>query len=115
MVKVKDVKDFYNSIAPFYMKYDFDNIGILVGFPDNEVKKVLVSLDITDEVIDEAVNIGADLIVSHHPVIFDALKRITSDDAKGRKIIKMIQNIHRSHTYIHFTHYSKLNTSCRIC
>ena len=48
MVKVSEIRDFYDSIAPFYMKYDFDNIGILVGFPDNEVKKVLVSLDITD-------------------------------------------------------------------
>ena len=63
-----------------------------MGFPDNEVKKVLVSLDITDDVIDEAVNIGADLIVSHHPIIFEPLKRVTADDGKGRKIIKMIQN-----------------------
>ncbi len=92
MVKVKEIRDFYDEIAPFYMKFDFDNIGILVGFPDNEVKKVLVALDITDEVIDEAIILGADLIISHHPVIFDPLKRITLDDVKGRKIIKMIQN-----------------------
>ncbi len=92
MVKVSEIKDFYDSIAPFYMKYDFDNIGILVGFPDNEVNKVLVSLDITDDVIDEAIKIGADLIVSHHPIIFEALKKVTVDDLKGRKIIKMIQN-----------------------
>ena len=92
MVKVSEIRDFYDSIAPFYMKYDFDNIGILVGFPDNDVKKVLVPLDITDDVIDEAVNIGADLIVSHHPIIFEALKRVAMDDGKGSKIIKMIQN-----------------------
>ncbi|MBE7017360.1 MAG: Nif3-like dinuclear metal center hexameric protein [Ruminococcaceae bacterium] len=92
MVKVRDIRDFYDSIAPFYMKYDFDNIGILVGFPENAVKKVLVALDITDDVIEEAINYGAELIVSHHPLIFEPLKRITFDDIKGRKIIKMIQN-----------------------
>ncbi len=92
MVKVKEIRDFYDEIAPFYMQFDFDNIGILVGFPDNEVRKVLVALDITDEVIDEAITFGADLIISHHPIIFEALKRITIDDVKGRKVIRMIQN-----------------------
>ena len=92
MVKVKQIRDFYDSIAPFYMKYDFDNIGILVGFPENDVRKVLVALDITDEVIEEAIKYGAELIISHHPLIFEPLKKITLDDVKGRKIIKMIQN-----------------------
>lgn len=92
MLKVEDIKDFYESIAPFYMKYDFDNIGILVGFPENTVKKVLIALDITDNVIEEAIATGADLIVSHHPIIFEPLKRVSEDDIKGRKIIKMIQN-----------------------
>lgn len=92
MVKVSDVRNYFDSIAPFYMKYDFDNIGILVGFPDNTVSKIIVALDITDEVIDEAISFGAQLIVSHHPVIFEPLKNVCSDDVKGRKIIKMIQN-----------------------
>lgn len=92
MVKVKEIRDYFDCVAPFYMKYDFDNIGILVGFPDNEVRKVLIALDITDEVIEEAVSIGADLIISHHPIIFEPLKRITLDDVKGRKIINMIKN-----------------------
>ena len=92
MVKVNDIIDYFDCVAPFYMKFDFDNIGILVGFPENDVSKVLISLDITDEVVEEAVSIGADLIISHHPIIFEPLKRITLNDVKGRKIIKMIQN-----------------------
>ena len=92
MAKVKDILSFFDSVAPFYMKFDFDNIGHIVGFADAEVSKVLLALDITEAVVDEAIETGAQLIVSHHPVIWDPLKRITDDDPKGRKIIKMIQN-----------------------
>ena len=66
MVKVKDILDYFELVAPFYMKFDFDNIGHLVGKLETEVSKVIVALDITDDVIDEAINIGANLIVSHH-------------------------------------------------
>lgn len=92
MVSVKEIEAFYDSVAPFYMKFGFDNIGHLVGFKDAPVSKVLVALDITDEVVDEAVGMGAELIVSHHPLIWEPLKRVVDDDIKGRKIIKMIQN-----------------------
>lgn len=91
MAKVSEIRDFFDSIAPFYMKLDFDNVGHLVGRCDTGVKKVLVALDITDEVIEEAVQIGAQLIVSHHPMFFD-LKRITDGDRTGRKIIRLIEN-----------------------
>lgn len=92
MVKVSEIRDFFNEIAPFYMKLDFDNIGHLVGFTEAEVSRVIVALDITDEVIDEAISCGAQLIVSHHPLIWEPLKRVTDDDSKGKKIIKMIQH-----------------------
>lgn len=92
MAKVKDILEYFEAAAPFYMKFDFDNIGHLVGRLETEVNKVIVALDITDDVIDEAINIGANLIVSHHPLIFEAIKKVTFDDSKGRKIIKMIEN-----------------------
>lgn len=92
MAKVSEIRDFFNTKAPFYMKLDFDNIGLLVGFANAEVTKVLVALDITDQVIEEAAASGAQLIVSHHPVIFEALKRVTDDDVKGRKLIRMLTN-----------------------
>ena len=92
MAKVKEIRDFFDSVAPFYMKFDFDNIGHLVGFSEADVSKAIVALDITDDVVDEAVNMGAQLIVSHHPLIWDPLKRVVDDDPKGKKIIKMIQH-----------------------
>ena len=92
MTKVKDIFEFLNEIAPTTLKMDFDNVGLLVGDGDNEVKKVLVALDITDEVIDEAALFGAELIVSHHPVIFEPLKSVTYADLNGRKLIKLIKN-----------------------
>ena len=92
MANVSEILEFFNTIAPFYMKLDFDNVGLLVGFHEAEVHKVVVALDITDAVIDEAVKQGAQLIVSHHPLLFDAIKRVTDDESKGRKIIQMIQN-----------------------
>ena len=92
MASVKMIRDYFEQIIPSYMKLDFDNVGMLVGFCSAEVGKVLTALDITDAVIDEAIEIGAQLIVSHHPLIFDPLKRITDYDAKGRKIIRLIQN-----------------------
>ena len=92
MPKVKDIRDFFNEKAPFYMKLSFDNVGLLVGFCENEVTKVLTALDISDEVIEETIDFGAQLIVSHHPLIFDSIKSVTDDDTKGRKITRMLTN-----------------------
>ena len=91
MASVKEISDFFEETVPSYMKLDFDNVGLLLGFCDAEVHTVLTALDITDWVIDEAVSIGAELIVSHHPLLFDAVKRITDDDPKGRKLIRLIR------------------------
>lgn len=92
MASVAEILNRFNEFAPFYMKLDFDNVGLLVGFPEAEVSRVLCALDITDEVIDEAIASGAQLIVSHHPLLFDAIKRVTLGDSKGNKIIRMVQN-----------------------
>ena len=91
MATVNDIFLNLNEWAPVDTKMDFDNVGHLVGFKGGNVSRVLTALDITDEVIDEAVEVGADLIVSHHPMFF-CLKNVVDDDIKGRKIIKLIQN-----------------------
>lgn len=77
MAKVKDFYGYLNSIAPFETQVDWDNSGMLVGDMDAEVKKVAVVLDITHEEIKKAKAIGADLIISHHPVIFNPIKSVT--------------------------------------
>ena len=70
---------------------DFDNVGLLVGKSDSEVRRVLTELDITDAVIEEAREIGAELIVSHHPLFF-SVKSITNADPTGRRIMTLIEN-----------------------
>lgn len=92
MASVKEIRDYFRRIVPDYMKLDFDNVGMLVGFCDAVVTRALTALDITDEVIEEAIACGAQLIVSHHPLIFNPQKRVTDDDPVGRKIIRLIQN-----------------------
>lgn len=89
---VKDIFDYLNLLAPVGLKMSFDNVGILAGSAEAPTRNCLLALDITDEVIDEAVSIGADLIVSHHPLIFHELKSVVAEDLVGRKIIKLIKN-----------------------
>lgn len=79
MAKVKDFYGYLNSIAPFETQEDWDNSGMLVGDMNAEVKKAAVVLDITHEEIKKAKAIGADLIISHHPVIFNPIKSVTKD------------------------------------
>ena len=92
MATVRDIERYFDEKVPFSLKMDFDNVGLLCGFPDREVKKVLLALDVTRDVIDEAAEIGAELIVTHHPVIFHPLKRVCSDDLEGGRLVSMIQN-----------------------
>ena len=74
MSKVIDFYKFIDSIAPFGTQESWDNSGFLVGNGEKEAKKVLLALDVTEPVLSEAAEIGAELIISHHPVIFGALK-----------------------------------------
>lgn len=76
---VQNVYDAINAVADFSTQMDFDNAGLLVGDAGAAVTGALVSLDVTDSIIDEAVDRGANLIVTHHPVIFHAIKRVTAD------------------------------------
>ena len=80
MVTVNDVYAFLNEIAPFEYSFSFDNVGILIGNKSAKVDKVLLSLDLTSEVLEEANQLGVQLVITHHPVIFDPVKSILSDD-----------------------------------
>lgn len=77
--------------APSFAE-SWDNVGLLVGDREKEVHKVFLALDVTDESLEEAIKEKADLIITHHPLIFSAMKKITADDFIGRRIIKMIQH-----------------------
>ena len=92
MSKASEIAAYLDSRVSFSTKLDFDNVGLLAGDPEQEVHRVLCALDITDDVIAEAAEIGAELIVSHHPLIFHALKSVRTDDLVGRKIIALARN-----------------------
>lgn len=86
MISAKELYDYIDSFAPFESAMDFDNVGILVGDPDYTSRKVLLALDVTTAVIDEAVAKGCTIIVTHHPVIFHPLKSVLSDSLPYRLI-----------------------------
>ena len=93
MASVKEIETFLFSRAPRDMAMSWDNVGLLVGFPDREVKKILVALDITGEVVQEATELQADLIVAHHPVMncaWDAVQTVRSDTVQGSILINML-------------------------
>ena len=93
MATVADILQFVESLAPRSMKMDWDNVGLLCGRKDKEVKKILVALDPFRNVIDEAIEIGADCIVTHHPLIFrNGLMAVNEDSETGRCVLTLIEN-----------------------
>jgi len=70
----------------------WDNVGLLAGRSDKEVKKIYVALDATDDVVDAAVEMGADMLVTHHPLIMSGLKKVTDGDFIGNRLIRLIQS-----------------------
>ena len=100
-LKVKNFVDIMNNFAPENLKEDYDNVGLMVGDSEGEVSSILVALDCTMQVIDEALNRKCNLIMTHHPLLFYKPSKITSDTLSGRKIIKLIKNdisVYSSHT-----------------
>ncbi len=90
MAVIQDVLSRLESIAPIEGKMEFDNVGLLVGRREKPVTKILTALDITDWVIDEAKTFGAELIVSHHPVVFSC-KSVTGDSDTGCHILSLAE------------------------
>ena len=100
-MKLSEIIEFLDSeLHPEYQE-DYDNAGFLLGDPVKECTGALVALDLTPAVIDEAVSLGANLIVTHHPFIFGGVKRITTADTTGRMIFALIENgiaVYAAHT-----------------
>lgn len=95
MPTVKEVESYLFSIAPKELAMSWDNVGLLVGETERRVKSILVALDITEGVVDEAVETGAELIVSHHPVMncaWSPVQTVRDDTYQGRILTKMLQN-----------------------
>ena len=78
-MKIKDIYDFLDYVAPFSTASEWDNSGVIIGDINAEVTKALIALDVTERVIDEALEYGAELVITHHPMIFTPVKKILSD------------------------------------
>lgn len=91
-MKLKDIMRILEENFPIKNSEEWDNIGLLVGNAENEIKKVQFSIDVTLNAIDNAINNSVDLIIAHHPIIFKAIKNIKEDNVLGKKLIKLIKN-----------------------
>ena len=92
MSKVIDISKKIEEMAPIFLKEDYDNVGIMVGDPKQNVKKVLLALDCTNEVIDEAIHNKCDMIIAHHPLLFRRPKSIVKGELLGDKVFRLIKN-----------------------
>ena len=100
-MKVKEIISAIEEFAPLSIQEGWDNSGLCVGSPEDEVTSVLLALDCTSELVDEAVACGADMIVTHHPLIFKGLKKISVEDPVGEAVVKAIRagiSIYAAHT-----------------
>lgn len=97
-IRVKEIYDAINDIAPFCYQESWDNSGLQIGDFNNEVKGILIALDITDVAVKEAVNFKANLIISHHPLFFKPLRYINRSDKILERIIVNNINIISTHT-----------------
>lgn len=100
-MKVRDITDAIEEFAPLGIQEKWDNSGLVIGSPESPVSGVLVGFDCTAELVDEAIELGADMIVTHHPLIFGGVRKIDPGDPVGLAIIKAASagiSVYAAHT-----------------
>lgn len=105
MAKIKDIIAAIEEFAPLYLQADYDNSGLIYGFPDRELKKAIITLDVTEGVVLEAVENGANMIITHHPVIFNPIKRLDVAYPYISALTQAVKNeitVYAAHTNIDF-------------
>ena len=105
-MKVRDITSLIEAFAPLSLQESYDNSGLIVGRADDEVHNILLAVDVTEEVIAEAVSEGCDMIITHHPIIFHALKRFNSASQTERCVEEAIRRgivLYAAHTNLDST------------
>ena len=100
-MKIREVVEYLNSRTLPYYQESYDNAGLLVGDETLDITGVLITLDVTPAVVQEAIDEGLNLIVSHHPLIFGGIKRITPHNETGRMVMQLVENkiaVYAAHT-----------------
>ena len=91
-MKIKDVTTILERLAPLSYQESYDNSGLIIGDRNDDLKSILITLDCTEEVLDEAIKNKCNLIVAHHPILFKSIKKLNGDNYVQRVIIKAIKN-----------------------
>ena len=105
-MKVREIAAAIESFAPLSLQESYDNAGLIVGRPDDEVHKALLAVDVTEEVLQEAVEEGCDMIITHHPIVFHPLKRFNSATYVERCVEEAIRRgivLYAAHTNLDST------------
>ncbi len=100
-MKIREITEYLEAAAPPALQESYDNAGLIVGDPEAGVNAALVTVDVTEEVVDEAIRTKAGIIIAHHPIIFSGLKKITGKNYVERTVIKALKNdiaIYAAHT-----------------
>lgn len=100
-MRLKEITQFIESVAPLSFQESYDNAGLVIGHPEDEISGALITLDITEEILDEAISKKLNLIIAHHPIIFSGLKKLNGKNYIERCVIKAIRNgiaIYAAHT-----------------
>jgi dinuclear metal center YbgI/SA1388 family protein len=102
-MKIKEIISCLESYAPLSFQESYDNSGLIAGDPLQDIKSVLLSIDVTEEVINEAIKLGSGLIISHHPLLFRPIKKLSGDNYVERCLVKAIRNniaLYAAHTNV---------------
>ena len=105
-MKVKDIVEILNQIAPPELALSFDHVGLMTGSMENDVNKIMVCLDLDGRVIDEVISNGCDMVITHHPLIFHPAVDLTEDNVRGRLLCKIVRaglTVFSAHTNLDFT------------
>ncbi|MFQ9511609.1 MAG: Nif3-like dinuclear metal center hexameric protein, partial [Lachnospiraceae bacterium] len=89
-MKCRDIIKVLEKVAPEKIACSWDNVGLLIGRRDKNVSKILITLDVTDEVIEQAMQEQVDMIISHHPLLFKPISNVNSDTVIGRRLIRLL-------------------------
>jgi len=100
-MQLKQITQYLESIAPLAFQESYDNAGLIIGHPDGEISGILITLDITEEILDEAIRKNLNLIVCHHPIVFNGIKKLNGKNYIERCVAKAVKNdiaIYAAHT-----------------
>ncbi|RYD98545.1 MAG: Nif3-like dinuclear metal center hexameric protein [Sphingobacteriales bacterium] len=115
-MKLSQITNFLESLAPLSYQEDYDNAGLIVGNPNDEVTAALVALDCTEQIVEEAIAKNCDLIITHHPIVFKGLKKLNGKNYVERVVLKAIKNniaLYAIHTNLDSVHHGVNAEICK--